>query len=174
MISKLRKIIYSRIEVLLGVVVIIALLVIFAGGDSKDSPVTIEEVVYDYNHFDDISIEAHSAFVWDVNKQEALFGVNENVQLPLASLTKLMTAIAADDILPEESVVTIDGTALIAEGDSGLYENERWSFKDLIRFTLMVSSNDGASAVANVAGVFKNDFPSRDEDNNKSFVQAMN
>jgi len=62
----------------------------------------------------------------------------------------------------------------VAEGDSGLYENERWSFKDLIRFTLMVSSNDGASAVANVAGVFKNNFPSRIEDNNKSFVQAMN
>jgi len=86
MISKIRKIIYSRIEVLLGAFIIIALLVIFAGGDTQNVSVPTEEIVYDYNHFDDISIEAHSAFVWDVNKQEVLFGINENVQLPLASL----------------------------------------------------------------------------------------
>jgi serine-type D-Ala-D-Ala carboxypeptidase (penicillin-binding protein 5/6) len=174
MISKIRKIIYSRIEVLLGAVILVALLIIFAGGDTKNVPVLTEEIVYKHNYFDNISIQAHSAFVWDVNKQKALFGINENAQLPLASLTKLMTAITANDIFPEESVITIDSASLVAEGDSGLYENEKWSFKDLLRFTLMVSSNDGANAVANVAGVFKNNFPSRIEDNNKSFVQAMN
>lgn len=174
MIFKIRTIIYSRIEVLLGVAIIITLLVIFTGGNTKNIPVPTEEIVYEHNYFDDISIQARSVFVWDVNKQKMLFGINENAQLPLASLTKLMTAITADDILPEESIVTIDSMSLVAEGDSGLHKNEKWSFKDLIRFTLMVSSNDGASAVANVAGVFKNDFPSKIEDNNKSFVQAMN
>jgi serine-type D-Ala-D-Ala carboxypeptidase (penicillin-binding protein 5/6) len=174
MIFKIHKIIYSRIEVLLSVAVIIALLVIFTGGNTEDISVSTEEIVYKHNYFDDISIQAHSVFVWDVNKQKMLFGINENAQLPLASLTKLMTAIVADDILPEESIVTIDSASLIAEGDSGLYKNEKWSFKDLLRFTLMASSNDGANAVANVAGVFKNNFPSRIEDNNKSFVQAMN
>lgn len=173
MISKLRKIIYSRIEVLLGVVFVIALLVLFTGDKPKEV-VHVEEKIYDYNYFEDISFEAQSIFVWDVNEQKVLFGINENVQLPLASLTKLMTAITANDILPEGSVVTIDNASLIAEGDSGLYENEKWNFKDLIRFTLMVSSNDGASAVANVAGLFKNNFPSRKEDNKKSFIQAMN
>lgn len=174
MISKIRKIIYSRIEILLGAVIIVALLVIFADGNTKNVPMPIEEIVYKHNYFDNISIQAHAVFVWDVNKQKELFGINENMQLPLASLTKLMTAIIADDILPENSIVTIDSEYLIAEGDSGLYKNEKWNFKDLIQFTLMVSSNDGANAVANVAGVFKNNFPSRTEDNNKSFVQAMN
>lgn len=174
MISKIRKIIYSRIEVLLGAVIIIALLVIFAGGDTQNVPILTEEIISNHNYFDDISIEASSVFVWDVNKQKVLFAENKDAQLPLASLTKLMTAITAVDILPESSVVTIDGASLVEDGDSGLYENEKWSFKDLIRFTLVMSSNDGASALANVAGVFKNSFPSRTEDNKKSFVQAMN
>ena len=38
------------------------------------------------------------------------------------------------------------------EGDSGLFAFERWSAKDLFDFTLMVSSNDGATALASVAG----------------------
>jgi D-alanyl-D-alanine carboxypeptidase (penicillin-binding protein 5/6) len=175
MISVIKKSIYAKIIVLFGAVFIISGLVFFTEDDKSETLVQDkQERIYDYNHFDDISVEAQSVFVWDVNKQKVLFSINENVQLPLASLTKLMTAITADDILPKESVVTIDGASLVAEGDSGLYENEKWKFKDLIRFTLVVSSNDGASAVANVAGLFKNNFPSIEEDNKKSFVQAMN
>jgi D-alanyl-D-alanine carboxypeptidase len=173
MISIIKKSIYAKIIVLLGVVFVIAMLIIFTGDDNS-KVVQIDEEIYKYNYFEDISIEAQSAFVWDVNKQKVIFSINGDVQLPLASLTKLMTAIVADDILPESSVVTIDNNSIISEGDSGLYENEKWNFKELMRFTLMVSSNDGANAVANVAGLFKNDFPSRKEDNKKSFVQAMN
>jgi serine-type D-Ala-D-Ala carboxypeptidase (penicillin-binding protein 5/6) len=175
MISIIKKSIYAKIIVLLGAVFIILMLVFFAENDTDKTLVQdIQESISDYNHFDDISIEARSAFVWDVNKQKALFETNPNVQLPLASLTKLMTAIAANDILPDKSIVTINNASLTSEGDSGLYENEKWNFKDLMRFTLVVSSNDGASAVANVAGLFENDFPSKEEDNKKSFVQAMN
>ncbi|MEK7589981.1 MAG: serine hydrolase [Patescibacteria group bacterium] len=174
MISKIRKSIYAKIIVLFSAVFIIVALVVFTGSDDNNNIVQTEEIIYDYDYFDDISIEALSVFVWDVNKQKVLFAIDEDAQLPLASLTKLMTAITAFDILPESSVVTIDETALTEDGDSGLYKNEKWSFKELIRFTLVVSSNDGASALANVAGLLKNSFPNRETDNKKSFVKAMN
>ena len=172
MISKIRKSIYAKIIVLFSAVFIIVALVVFTGSDDNNNIVQTEEIIYDYDYFDDISIEALSVFVWDVNKQKVLFAIDEDAQLPLASLTKLMTAITAFDILPESSVVTIDETALTEDGDSGLYKNEKWSFKELIRFTLVVSSNDGASALANVAGLLKNSFPNRETDNKKSFCKS--
>lgn len=165
---------YAKIIVLLGAVFMIALIVVFTGDDTGNIANTEENNVYKPNVFENISLEAKAAYVWDVNKQEELFAINEEAQLPLASLTKLMTAIAAIDILPESSVVTVDEDALAQEGDSGLYANERWDVKDLMRFMLVVSSNDGASAVANVAGLLKSKFPARDGESNKAFVKAMN
>jgi len=44
------------------------------------------------NPFSNIFLEAKAAYVYDVNSQKTLFALNENGVLPLASLTKLMTA----------------------------------------------------------------------------------
>lgn len=139
-----------------------------------DTSVADNNILQSVNKFKDISLEAKAAFVFDVNKQEIIYGLNEDAQLPLASLTKLMTAITAIDILPESAVITIDSDSLNKDGDNGLFENEKWDFKDLIKFTLMVSSNDGASAVASVAGLLKSDFPVRGPESEKAFVRAMN
>lgn len=165
---------YAKIIVLLGAVFVIALLVIFTGDTPSEIANTEDSDTYKPDMFEGISLEAKAAYVWDVNGQKALFTLNEEAQLPLASLTKLMTAIAAVEILPESSTVMIDDTALAQEGDSGLLTNERWNVKDLMRFMLVVSSNDGASAVANVAGLFKSSFPSRSGESKKAFVKAMN
>ncbi|MBL7045282.1 MAG: D-alanyl-D-alanine carboxypeptidase [Parcubacteria group bacterium] len=166
---------YAKLIVFLGAVFLITLILVGAGGDKQVHVAIVEDEVVNYvNAFEDISLEAKAAFVWDVNKREALYTFNEDTQLPLASLTKLMTAITADSILPEASVITIDNNSLKKEGDSGLFENERWSFKDLIKFTLMVSSNDGASAIASVAGLLKSDFPIEGQESEKTFVNKMN
>jgi len=63
-----------------------------------------------------------------------------------------MTAIVALEMLPEETVVTIQKEDVAQEGDSGLLVGERWRLADLLRYILTTSSNDGASAVATVAG----------------------
>lgn len=166
---------YAKIIVFLGAVFVIALIVVFAGDNHSSTTAQVEDNdAYRYDPFEEILLEARAAFVWDVNRQEALYTLNEEVQLPLASLTKLMTAIVAVEIIPESSVVTIDEKSLAQEGDSGLFANERWDVKDLIRFMLVVSSNDGASAVANVAGLFKSRFPSRESESKKAFVHTMN
>jgi len=93
-------------------------------------------------------IVGKAAYAKDLITGTVLYEKNSSAQLPLASITKIMTVISASEILPKESVVTVTKEALEPEGDSGLYENEQWSVRDLVDFTLMSSLNDGAHALA--------------------------
>lgn len=107
------------------------------------------------NPFDEIQIEARSAFVWDVVNQRELFSKNGDLPLPLASLTKVMTAITAENYLDGESRVVITEEYLKPEGDSGLLVGDSWKARDLRDFMLITSSNDGAFALASVASLMQ-------------------
>lgn len=117
--------------------------------------------------FSNIVIEGKSAYVFNLNTGEVLFSKNENDVLPLASITKIMTAFTAYDMAPKNSVVTIDQSALAEYGDSGLVSQEKWQLPDLLKYTLVVSSNDGAAAVA---AALEN-MPTTKQ---KSFTEMMN
>lgn len=106
------------------------------------------------NPFDRLVIEGEAAIVWDVVRQEALYSKNATTQLPLASLTKIMTAIVATEELKENNIITITSEAIIKEGDSGLFVGEKWRLKDLIDLMLITSSNDSASALASAVTLF--------------------
>jgi D-alanyl-D-alanine carboxypeptidase (penicillin-binding protein 5/6) len=62
-----------------------------------------------------------------------------------------MTADVASELLAPTAVVSIGPADLAQDGDNGLLLNERWTFQKLLNFTLAVSSNDGASAIASAA-----------------------
>ncbi len=96
--------------------------------------------------------EAKGIYVWDIATHRKLYGINEYRPLPLASVTKIMTALVATEILPPNTPITITSADLDEEGDNGLFAGEEWTFKDLLQFTLVASSNDGASAIARTAG----------------------
>lgn len=98
-----------------------------------------------------LDIKARSAFVFDIKKNHVLYAKDAETTLPLASITKIMTAIVASESLPATSTISISTTDLSQDGDSGLLANERWNFKKLLDFTLSVSSNDGASAIASAS-----------------------
>ncbi len=98
--------------------------------------------------FPHVTLEAKSAYVYDLRTGKALFEKNADKALPLASLTKLMSALVAFDLAPSHSTVSVTSTALANYGDSGLIEGERWSLKNLLDFSLLTSSNDGIRAVA--------------------------
>jgi serine-type D-Ala-D-Ala carboxypeptidase (penicillin-binding protein 5/6) len=100
------------------------------------------------NHFSDIHLVASSVIVYDIKMGEILFHSNAGKQLPLASITKLMLALVADEVLDADTPVVITQRALSREGDSGFLQNEIWRAQDLIDFTLIESSNDGAEALA--------------------------
>ncbi len=111
-----------------------------------------EQVSLISDPFNSVSISAKAAYVFDVRSGRVLYSKNKEAQLPLASITKLMTAVISTEKLSPESRVLINKQALAAEGDSGLVLGEKWDVKDLISFTLLVSSNDGARALAYAAG----------------------
>lgn len=114
--------------------------------------------------FNSPNITARAAYVYDLKTGEALFSKNAEAQLPLASLTKVTTALVAARELDTTGTLSITENALTPEGDSGFFAGEVWEINDLIDFTLITSSNDGARALALQAG----------DGSAETFVNGMN
>jgi len=116
--------------------------------NSMDLSIRPTTILFSSEYFKDINIEAHAAYVYDVNTKKVLYQKNDEVPLPLASITKAMTALVADETKKDNIAITINQTALATDGESGLREGEKWNLKKLLSFMLISSSNDGAAAVA--------------------------
>ena len=139
---------------------------------SSKNEVKSEQLVMSHI-FDNTYVEAKSVYVFDVIKNKILYEKNETVQLPLASLTKLMTALTAVELFPKDSHITIKKEFLREEGDTGLLADESWKLKDLLDFSLIASSNDGARSIASVVGAF--DLRTTDYNlGRKDFIVKMN
>lgn len=104
------------------------------------------------DHFAGIALTAKAAYVYDAATGVVLYAKNEHEALPLASLTKAMTALVAAESGDRASTVAIRPDDVLVEGDSGLLPGEKLPLKDILDFTLVASSNDGAHAVAAWAG----------------------
>ncbi len=124
------------------------------------------------NPFDTLNIEAKAYYVLDVTTGEVLASHNAEIQLPLASLTKIMTAITALSLVPESTIITIEESYLEPEGDSGLFANEKWRLGDLLDTVLIESSNDGAFAVGSSVG--KIISGKEGDEGREEFLESMN
>lgn len=114
-------------------------------------------------------ITAQNAFVWDVVGKRALYQKDPDEQVPLASITKLMTALVAEELLTQKTAIPITISAIRQSGESGFYDGEQFAMQELLDLTLMTSSNDGAYALAAAAGSLL-----KDDGDANTFVQAMN
>ncbi len=123
--------------------------------------------------FENISVQARAVYVYDLAQNKILFQKNAEAQLPLASLTKLMMALVASNLVPANSRVTIRPDFLTADGNNGLVAGESWKLKDLLDFSLVVSSNDGARSIASVVGADSADTSDFDI-GRKDFINSMN
>lgn len=148
---------------LCGTIVVSAWPLVF----KKVSPATVSASVFCTNLSPKLSLTGKAAYAEDLQTGKVLFEKNADAQLPLASLTKLMTALVASDVLEDDDIVTISKDALTPEGDSGFLLGEKWRAKNLIDFTLVTSSNDGAHALALATEKKKNELP-------EMFIQHMN
>lgn len=158
---------------------IISLIVIrIAGGllfsSPEDSiPIAVENVETVatstiQNPFDSIALQAAAVYVFDIKTGETLYQKNADAQLPLASLTKLMTAMIAVETLPAHQTIYVTPDALAQDGETGLFPFEPWNRDDLIDITLVSSSNDGAYALAGAITAFNK------SSNTQSTVDLMN
>lgn len=117
-----------------------------------------------------VPLTAESAIVWDQEAGEVLYEKKADEERPLASLTKLMTALVAAETNSDLGMpVQITSQHLAALGDSGLVANQTWDLRDLIGFMLMESSNDAARAVASASSTTESDGYYA-----KQFIDRMN
>lgn len=87
--------------------------------------------------------------IGDADTGEIIYSKNADVVSPIASVTKLMTALASLEDLPQDDVVKISNKAINTLGTSGqLKSNEKIKVSDLLYPLLLVSSNDAAEALA--------------------------
>ncbi len=97
------------------------------------------------------AVNAHSFFVFDVDTNLAIASKDENVVLPIASVTKLITASAFLDIAVLDATTSITATDVATEGKAGkLKEGDVYTNHELLYPLLLESSNDAAEAMYRV------------------------
>jgi D-alanyl-D-alanine carboxypeptidase len=157
----------------LSVILTLFLIVTYKIGHQELAKETAKSAAIAASPFEKLTISAKSAYVLDAKTGKVLYEKNSNVRLPLASLVKVMTALVATDIAPSYSTVTISLDAVQTSGDSGLRVGERWLLRDLVDFTLISSSNDGARAIAMSLGSLASSTSSN-ADAEADFIHKMN
>lgn len=100
------------------------------------------------NAFTDIPLEAQAAIVYDFAQQKTLYEKNANAQLPLASLTKLLTVYSAITTLPSETLISIPEEVAHLPAPRAFLPHQTFTLSDIARLTLVASLNDGAMAIA--------------------------
>lgn len=94
-------------------------------------------------------VSAESALLLDANSGCVLYSKNEGARLPMASTTKIMTAIVAIESGDIDRVVKVSEKAVGVEGSSvGLKAGEELTLRDLLYAMLLESANDAAAAIA--------------------------
>ena len=101
------------------------------------------------------AVSAQGAILLDAKSGDTIYELNSKKRLPMASTTKIMTAIVAiESGVPLDKTIIITKNMTGAEGSSiYLYVGERFALIDLIYALLLNSANDSAEAIAiSVAG----------------------
>ncbi len=95
------------------------------------------------------SVSAKSAILIDGDSGAILCSKDPDKRMPMASTTKIMTALVAIEKGEPEKTVEISPLAVGVEGSSVyLYEGEQLTLEDLLYATLLESANDAATAIA--------------------------
>lgn len=96
------------------------------------------------------SISARSACLVDADSGKLLYSKNADKRMPMASTTKVMTAIVAlESKVPLDTVIKIPKAAVGIEGSSVyLKEGESIALEDLLYSLLLASANDASVAIA--------------------------
>lgn len=92
---------------------------------------------------------AESAVVMDETNGTILYAKNPNEELPMASTTKLMTAVVALSHGNPDQIIAISPVAATTGGARiDLHTGEQYTLRDLLYGMLMISGNDAAEAIA--------------------------
>jgi len=94
-------------------------------------------------------VTAKAYLIGDLNTGEVIFSKNQQEKFPIASVSKLMTALVTSNLTTPSEVAEITKAALLTEGTNGnLRLGEKISVNELLYPLLLESSNDAAEALA--------------------------
>ena len=98
-------------------------------------------------------ISARAAVLLEASTGRVICSKNADQRLPMASTTKIMTALVAIESCDIDTVITVSPEAVGVEGSSiYLFAGERLSLEDLLYAMLLESANDAAAAIAIAVG----------------------
>lgn len=107
--------------------------------------------VRDFN-VPELVLEAKAVMLFDVRSGRSLYSKNPNQRLPIASITKLMSALVVLDNLNLNNIFTVPAEDINVDGKGAdFYKNEQLLGADLFKIMLIKSSNDAALAFATAA-----------------------
>lgn len=151
----------KRIFTTIIILMIFFLTVIYADEINEDAPAS--------SVFDDIAIEVYNGEIPDINARSSividfesgrvLYEKNAYQKRPMASTTKIMTAIIALENGDLDDIVTISRNAASIWGSTiDLTVGEQVSLRELMYGLLMRSGNDAAIAIAEYIGGSEDSF----------------
>lgn len=114
-------------------------LILFKGAPHLNDKIALDNVTVDTKPlpFDNLKITGAGAVVYDPGSNAFIYSKNGKAQLPLASITKVMSSVSALRIaerLDEEQTIKFAGNW--------------WNLKDLMKYALVSSSNAGIASIA--------------------------
>jgi D-alanyl-D-alanine carboxypeptidase (penicillin-binding protein 5/6) len=155
--------IFNRL-VIVGAALLVSILsvaILPSWGEAKLQEKKDEETVIPVKKFPSVAIEGRAAIVWDVENNIAIYEKNADEALPLASITKIMTALTAVDIFSPDDIIPITFSALEGGSNAGLIAGDVWVAKDLIAYKLTTSANGASTALKEAAASRNIDFINR-------------
>ena len=123
-----------------------------SGSAAQSAPKTVQ-ILDTSSYSNQPSVNARAALVMDAQTGEVLFGKNANTALPIASITKLMTAVVtADARLNMSEQITLEQIDFAGAGgknsSSTLRVGDKMNRAEVLLFALMKSENPAAAALA--------------------------
>jgi len=131
-------------------------LLLFIPLGSREAPAVPVAVAPAPDAFAHVPVEAKAAIVYDLATKETLYAKNADAQLPLASLTKLLTVYAALAEFSPDTPIIIPADATRLDAPRAFSAGQTLSLADLSRLTLTASLNDGAAAIASATAARQN------------------
>ena len=94
-------------------------------------------------------IKGRAAIVVDLTAGQILYQQAQATRYPVASLTKMMTAMVAADLAPMDTVITVpDAATQVEPNHMGISTGEKLTLRELLDGMLLDSGNDAAEAIA--------------------------
>lgn len=108
-------------------------------------------------------LTATSVLAYDIDNSKTIFSKDPARKVPMASLTKIMTAIVALENPKKADLYIVQRNDLVGENSMGLTAGESLTLDELLHGLLLVSGNDAAESLSRYY-----------ENGRDGFVRAMN